>query len=159
MPRILVIALLLSAAVAPACQRAVVDKEPEKKAPTVETVEVAETEPRAEPDPAKPRDLGPPPWEPSHGSELARTYRYYPDAEVYYDPRRELWFWHDGDGQRVGTKLPDEITPDGDEAVTLEMGTETPYRHHDAVRDRYPGTAEASSSGRGTRDDGDGDGG
>ena len=36
---------------------------------------------------------GPPPHAPAHGYRAKHTYRYYPDASVYFDISRKIYFY------------------------------------------------------------------
>jgi hypothetical protein len=84
------------------------------------------------------RGGGPPPWAPAHGYRAKHKYRYYPDARVYYDTGRKVYFyWRDGKW-RVSVSLPASIRLSVGDYVTLEMDSERPYHYHDEVVKRYP---------------------
>ena len=68
------------------------------------------------------------------------TYHYYPNQEVYYDPQREVYFWHASAYWGVGRRLPSTIKLDKAERTLITLDTRTPYRRHDEVLARHPGT-------------------
>lgn len=80
---------------------------------------------------------GPPPWAPAHGRQ-GREYRYYASAQVYFDTQREVYFYYQDGQWRVSATLPGQIRVTLDDSVTLEMGTEEPYRYHPEVVEHYP---------------------
>jgi hypothetical protein len=84
------------------------------------------------------RGGGPPPWAPAHGYRAKHNYRYYPSLEIYYDTRRNLWFYYQRGGWRVEAELPAGIRVSGRDYVRLEMDADRPYRYHSQVVDRYP---------------------
>jgi len=93
---------------------------------------------------------GPPPWAPAHGYRAKHRYRYYPDAEVYYDESRGVYIYY-GNGQwRVSASLPAGVRIDFGEYVTLDMDTDRPYDYHGEVVKHYPpGQAKKKSKGKG----------
>jgi hypothetical protein len=68
----------------------------------------------------------------------AYTYHYYPSAEVYYDPDREVYFWHASAYWGVGRRLPSTFTLQPAERVVLSMNTKMPYREHHMVIAKHP---------------------
>jgi hypothetical protein len=80
---------------------------------------------------------GPPPHAPAHGYRAKHRYRYYPDAHVYYDTGRGVWFWWEAGKWRVGARLPQSIHT-GSDWVRIEMNTDRPYVEHDRHRQKYP---------------------
>ncbi|MDF1554315.1 MAG: hypothetical protein P1P84_14690 [Deferrisomatales bacterium] len=81
---------------------------------------------------------GPPPWAPAHGRRAKHDYRYYPQAAVYRDDVRGLWFYYEDGKWTAGANLPVGIRIEVGAQVTVSMDTDTPYLHHDAVAERYP---------------------
>ena len=81
---------------------------------------------------------GPPPWAPAHGRRTKHAYRYYPQAEVYRDDSRGLWFYYEDGKWATGANLPVRIRIEVGDHVTVSMDTDTPYLHHKAVAERYP---------------------
>lgn len=92
---------------------------------------------------------GPPPWAPAHGYR-AKTYRYYPSAQIYYDPGRSVYFYYRAGSWEVSARLPGELRAriTGD-SVTLEMDTKRPYEYHSDVVRRYPPGQSPKNRGRG----------
>jgi len=87
---------------------------------------------------SKSKDQGPPPWAPAHGYRAKYTYRYYPDAFVYYDTNRGLYFYLSNDKWEFSLSLPSFIKLDIDQSVVLEMDIDKPYIFHSEVVERYP---------------------
>jgi hypothetical protein len=83
-------------------------------------------------------DHGPPPWAPAHGYRAKHHYYYYPAAQVYFDPVRNVYFYPDqGRWNRV-TKLPPPIAARANDYVVLDLDSDAPYEHHHAVVKKYP---------------------
>ena len=68
--------------------------------------------------------------------EPSYTYVYYPDAEVYYQPQRHVYFWADGGAWRSGPRVPPNIVLHSH--VTVALNSPEPYRHHEEVRAQHP---------------------
>jgi hypothetical protein len=64
------------------------------------------------------------------------SYEYYPDVEVYFEPRHQVYYWSDGGSWRSGGHVPENIVLRSHVAVNLD--SPEPYKHHDEVRARYP---------------------
>jgi hypothetical protein len=64
------------------------------------------------------------------------SYIYYPDAEVYYEPNRHVYFWVDRGEWRSGPRVPRNIVLHS--SVSVDLNSPEPYRHHDEVRARHP---------------------
>ncbi len=82
----------------------------------------------------------PPAHAPAHGRRAQQRYRYhyYPDAEVYFDTGRGVYFYL-SDGQwRVSATLPRRLRVHLGEHVSIEMESDKPYSKHAAHRDKYP---------------------
>jgi hypothetical protein len=76
---------------------------------------------------------GPPPHAPGHGYRKIFVYQYYPTANVYYEPSRNVYFYLSGDKWVMAVSLPSSIRLDMGESVTLELETTRPYvenAHH-----------------------------
>lgn len=80
---------------------------------------------------------GPPAHVPAHGYRAKHHYRYYPDAYVYYDTGRSVYFYMDNGAWRMSVSLPGFIRL-GSAYVSLEMDIGEPYRHHYEHREQYP---------------------
>ena len=81
---------------------------------------------------------GPPPHAPAHGYRAKHAYAYYPDAYVYFDISRKLYFYLDGDKWRMSVSLPDSLRLRLGEHVTIEMDSDTPYSYFDSHKKKYP---------------------
>ncbi len=80
---------------------------------------------------------GPPPWAPAHGYR-AKKYRYFPSAQIYFDLQRDVYFYYSNGEWQVSASLPGRIRAQLGEHITLEMGTDEPYRYHSEVVKKYP---------------------
>lgn len=81
---------------------------------------------------------GPPPWAPAHGYRAKYQYRYYPDAAVYLDVGRGLYFYVENGRWTAGATLPRNVSIDAGRYVILEMDVDKPYIHHKEVQKKYP---------------------
>lgn len=64
------------------------------------------------------------------------SYVYYPDAEVYFEPHRRVYYWSEGGSWRSGARVPQNIVLRSHVSVALDSSE--PYKHHDVVRAKYP---------------------
>ena len=64
------------------------------------------------------------------------SYEYYPDAEVYFEPRSRVYYWSDGGSWRSGAHTPQNIVLRSH--VTVNLNSPEPYKRHDEVRAKYP---------------------
>ncbi|MEK7475420.1 MAG: hypothetical protein AAB152_07255 [Candidatus Coatesbacteria bacterium] len=85
---------------------------------------------------------GPPPWAPAHGARRGDfyRYRYYQNAQVYYDVDRNVYFYVEvGSGNwMMAPSLPAYVVIQNDVVVDLEMVADRPYRYHGDVVKSYP---------------------
>lgn len=81
---------------------------------------------------------GPPPHAPAHGYRAKQSYRYYPNAEVYYDESREVYFYIESGSWRVSVALPSEIEVMLDEYVIIVMDSDTPYKDFKKHKKDFP---------------------
>jgi hypothetical protein len=81
---------------------------------------------------------GPPPWAPAHGYRAKYSYHYYPDAAVYFDTSRDLYFYLEGDQWKAGVSLPGSVRVQLGSYVTIEMDTDRPYTHFKEHQAKYP---------------------
>jgi hypothetical protein len=92
---------------------------------------------------------GPPDHAPANGYRAQFQYRYYPDAEVYYDAGRKLYFYFEGNGWRIGASLPSSLQASLSDSVNLELDTDKPFLYHDDHKAQYPpGQARAPQNGQ-----------
>lgn len=65
-------------------------------------------------------------------------YDYYPEAEVYFDINRHLYFYRKDREWTMSVALPTIFQESIGRAVRIEMGIATPYERHRTHRERYP---------------------
>jgi hypothetical protein len=70
---------------------------------------------------------GPPPHAPAHGYRAKYTYHYYPQAEVYFDISRKLYFYMEADEWKVSASLPGGLRAHLGDHVTIETDYDKPY--------------------------------
>lgn len=78
----------------------------------------------------------PPAHAKAYGRRVRYTYRYYPDAQVYFDINRKVYFYFEGRGWKASVTLPKRIKLAGH--VTIEMDTDSPYKEFKSHRTKYP---------------------
>jgi hypothetical protein len=78
------------------------------------------------------------------------SYEYYPDAEVYFEPQRHVYYWSEGGAWRSGERVPQNIVLRS--SVRVDLDSREPYRHHDEVRAKYPRQRQAEEQDRKHRD-------
>jgi hypothetical protein len=81
---------------------------------------------------------GPPPHAPAHGYRAKHTYYYYPDAYVYFDISRKVYFYLQGDTWRMSASLPHSFRVRLGDHVTIELDSKRPYAHFDKHKKKYP---------------------
>ena len=81
---------------------------------------------------------GPPPHAPAHGYRRKYTYRYYPDAHVYFDVDRNLYFFLERGKWKSRMALPSSIRIKASEWVTIDLDTPKPYLKIKEHEKRYP---------------------
>ena len=65
-------------------------------------------------------------------------YDYYPEAQVYFDPARQLYFFMQANRWASRATLPPEINVRIGSRVIVQMDSERPYEFHDEIRRYYP---------------------
>ena len=70
---------------------------------------------------------GPPAHAPAHGYRAKYKYNYYPQANVYYDATRKLYFYAEGGNWRASVSLPINLKLRLGDHVTIEMDSDKPY--------------------------------
>jgi hypothetical protein len=81
---------------------------------------------------------GPPAHAPAHGYRAKHAYYYYPDAYVYFDISRMVYFYLEGDIWRMSASLPHSLHVRLGEHVTIAMDTHKPYTHFKSHKKKYP---------------------
>lgn len=84
------------------------------------------------------RGDGPPRWAPAHGYRAKHHYRYYPEAQVYFNEKKGLYSYHRHGRWDTSSSLPETIRIDARKYVVLEMDTDRPYRYHSEIKKTYP---------------------
>lgn len=74
-----------------------------------------------------------------------RRYEYYPEARVYFDPARKLYFFMEGNRWASRPSLPPQIRVGP--PVFVDLDTEQPYDYDDEVRKKYSRRHEDISRG------------
>ena len=97
---------------------------------------------------------GPPDHAPAHGvrnknkahgkekgerhPKRAHRYQYYPDARVYFDPAKSVYFYMKGGNWISAPKLPRELRVNLGSGVSMEMDVATPYKLHQEHLKQFP---------------------
>lgn len=81
---------------------------------------------------------GPPPHAPAYGYRAKHTYYYYPDAQVYFDTGRDMYFYLDGGSWRMSVSLPNDLRVQLGDHVTIDMDSDKPYLYFDQHQKEYP---------------------
>ena len=89
-------------------------------------------------DPRAQTSDAPPDHAPAHGYRKKHQYRYYPSAEVYFDPARSLYFYLSSSQWKVTATLPDSFKIRLGSAVSIEMESDKPYTKHAEHKAKYP---------------------
>jgi len=88
--------------------------------------------------PPPPHHPGPPPHAPAWGYRAKHEYWYYPDAYVYFDVKRKVYFYMEGSNWKMSTTLPTYYKARLGEHVTIEMDSDTPYIQFEEHKRQYP---------------------
>ena len=81
---------------------------------------------------------GPPPHAPAHGYRAKHMYYYYPEAYVYFDISRQVYFFLEGDRWRMTVSLPHSLYARLGDYVAIEMHSDKPYTHFHSHKKKYP---------------------
>ena len=93
-----------------------------------------------EPPPARHHGHGPPPHAPAWGYRAKQHYEYwyYPDAYVYFDVTRKVYFYLEGDNWRIAASLPAYYRTRLHGYVEIELDSDKPYVYFDEHKKEYP---------------------
>ncbi len=80
---------------------------------------------------------GPPDHAPAHGYRAKHHYHYYPDADVYYDSGRRVYFYLSDRNWKMSASIPLNVKARLGEHVMIEMDSDEPYRDHHSHRSKY----------------------
>ncbi len=86
----------------------------------------------------KPPRGKPPAHAPAYGYRAKHIYRYYPEAYVYFDISRRVYFYFAGGVWRASVSLPASLKVKLGSAVTITMDTDKPYRDFAKHKAKYP---------------------
>ena len=81
---------------------------------------------------------GPPAHAKAHGYRAKHSYRFYPDAAVYFDVSSKSYFFLSGNEWRVSMTLPKTLSVKLGDCVTIEMDTDKPYTKFEEHKIKYP---------------------
>jgi hypothetical protein len=81
---------------------------------------------------------GPPQHAPAHGYRAKHRYHYYPNAYVYFDLSRKIYFYLEGNIWRMSVSLPNSLSVNLGAHVAIEMDSDKPYDHFDSHKKKYP---------------------
>ena len=76
-----------------------------------------------------------------------RRYEYYPEARVYFDPARQLYFFMEANQWAAKPFLPPQIKVRVGSPIIVVLDTERPYEYDDEVRQKYSRRNEDLSRG------------
>ena len=81
---------------------------------------------------------GPPQHAPAHGYRAKHRYHYYPNACVYFDISRKVYFYLEGGIWRMSISLPKSLSLRLGTHVAIEMDSDKPYDQFDLHKKKYP---------------------
>jgi hypothetical protein len=81
---------------------------------------------------------GPSPHAPAYGYRAKHTYRYYPDAYVYYDVTRKVYFYLEKGEWIMAVSFPNHLSVNLSEYVMIETENDKPYTEYDKHKQKYP---------------------
>ncbi len=80
----------------------------------------------------------PPDHAKAYGYRAKHRYNYHPEVAVYFDLDRQLYFYLESGKWATSVSLPSDLKLRLGESVTLEIGSERPYKFYDEHRKKYP---------------------
>ncbi len=82
----------------------------------------------------------PPAHAPAYGRRAQQHYRYhyYPEASVYFDTGRGVYFYLADGGWQISVDLPRRLRVRLGEHVSLEMDSDKPYSEYETHHKKYP---------------------
>ena len=81
---------------------------------------------------------GPPPHAKAHGYRAKHTYHYYPNAQVYFDISKEVYFYMKGQSWQVSASLPGGLHVRLGDYVAIQMDSDKPYKRFKDHKKKYP---------------------
>ncbi|MFH1090111.1 MAG: hypothetical protein V1742_00930 [Pseudomonadota bacterium] len=81
---------------------------------------------------------GPPPQAPAHGYRAKQLYYYYPNANVYFEPVRKVYFFLSGGAWQISATLPVHLKVNLADMINLELDTDKPCIYNSEHKAKYP---------------------
>lgn len=85
---------------------------------------------------------GPPSWAPAHGYRAKTRHVYFPEHNVYYDLKKEVYIYKEGSSWQIGVKLPSiyaNVNLSKSSKVELELNTDSPQQYNTDHLEKYHG--------------------
>ncbi|HEY5602298.1 MAG TPA: hypothetical protein VIM41_04245 [Gammaproteobacteria bacterium] len=92
----------------------------------------------AEPAKSSPQKNGPPDHAPAHGYRAKHSYHYYPDAQVYFDTGRSVYFYLSDGAWKLSASLPGSLKVSLGSHISIDMDSDKPYSKHSEHKAKYP---------------------
>ncbi|MCI0508221.1 MAG: hypothetical protein L0Z73_19270 [Gammaproteobacteria bacterium] len=92
----------------------------------------------AEPAKSSPAKSGPPDHAPAHGYRAKHSYHYYPDAQVYFDTGRDVYFYLSDGAWKLSAALPGSLKVSLGSHISIDMDSDKPYTKHSEHKAKYP---------------------
>ncbi|MDH5633732.1 MAG: hypothetical protein OEZ10_12160 [Gammaproteobacteria bacterium] len=73
-----------------------------------------------------------------HRPKRAHRYQYYPDARVYFDPARSVYFYQKGGAWISAPRLPRELKVNLGSGVSMDLDVADPYKLHREHLKQFP---------------------
>lgn len=99
---------------------------------------------------------GPPPHAKAYGHRAKHRYHYYPDAHVYFDTGRGVYFYLSDGRWSMTASLPTQLKVSLGGHVSLEMEVDRPYVEFEEHKRKYPGKKKHKDKGKGKKKKGKG---
>ncbi|HAW57526.1 MAG TPA: hypothetical protein DCX03_00700 [Bacteroidales bacterium] len=83
---------------------------------------------------------GPPPWAPAHGYRAQVRHIYFPEYNIYFDLKRNVYMFMSGDNWVVGVNLPPHLAKENLKRaakIELELNIDDPYRFNADHKGKY----------------------
>ena len=68
---------------------------------------------------------------------MNREFKFFPGAQVYFDPLAKTWFHLEGTSWKKSTKPPANISITETESVAVTLDTDEPYKHYEVHKVKY----------------------
>lgn len=81
---------------------------------------------------------GPPAHAKAYGCQAKHTYHYYPNAKVYFDISKEVFFYMKGQSWQEAASLPGGSHVQLGDYVAIQMDSDKPYTRFIDHKKKYP---------------------